>query len=228
MGGILDKIFGPGGFLGGAPGDTEAQKMQGELLRRMMGREGELYTPLMEILGSSTANADEAYKLATEGVDQIYPEVQDQITNLSLPPAVLDNLERIRASRLGDVNENADRMISSGMAGLAKNGMQSSTTAAGLGRRVSSALAPEISSIEGDFSKARTSMPMDIAKNKFSLATGNADLMSSATRDKYKQLLNPYLDMWGSSASIGATAPSVNNDPGQGGKNIGNIISLFA
>src|SRR5574340_85134 len=98
-GGVLGNIFGPGGFLGGPQGDSEAQRAQAQLLLRMMLREGGLYPQVKNILGDSEANADAAYGAATGDVNDIYPGVQSDIAGFNLPPAALDALNRIRENR---------------------------------------------------------------------------------------------------------------------------------
>jgi hypothetical protein len=228
MGGIIDQIFGPGGFLGGAPGDTDAQKAQAELLARMMGREGELYPELMKLLGESTGNADEAYKATMAGADSVYPGVQSDISTLNMPPAALDALNKIRQERIASIDDQATEMIGSGVADYARRGMSSSSTAEGLGKRVGAAIAPTVNAANADFYNSRTSMPSDIAMKKYGLATTQGGLNAQALRDKYSSVLNPYLNMWGTSAGIGAKPPDTNKDPGQGGQNLGTIASLFA
>jgi hypothetical protein len=231
MGGILgniDNIFGPGGFLGGAPGDTDAQKAQAALLARMMGREGELNPELMKLLGDSTGNADAAYTAQMDGANSVYPGVQSDVSTLNMPPAALDALNKIRQERLSSIDSQTTKMIGSGVADYARRGMSSSSTAEGLGDKVGAAIAPTISQAEGDFYNARTTMPGEIAMKKYGLATAQGGLNSAALKDKYSSVLNPYLDMWKTSAGIGAQTPSTTKDPGQGGANLGTIASLFA
>lgn len=299
----IGDVLDPGGFFeeGGILGpqkDPAAVQAQAEFLRRMMGREGELYPELkaqlqnagllndqalqavlsgagpeydqaMQSLSQAASLAPEAFQAATGDINREYRSSSGEIDaasrraqNFEMAPEALAALDNIRETRLKNIDSDVTNLVGSRVADLAKRGMLSSSTAEGSMGEVGKAIAPAINQTEEDYWSSRLAIPgqqyqtaADAAGRKFGmastvgganasayqtmadnltklgtqrygLAVGESQRKADALNQNRQNLLAPYLDMWKTSAGIGATQPTVT--PDNSGQRAGAVGSILA
>jgi hypothetical protein len=217
-------LFSKGGIFGG-PQDHPADAAQADFLKRMMGREGELYPILKDLLSKSTGNAQEAYDASVGEANKLYPDTMKGVADFQMAPETLDALNKIKTERFGNIDADVNSLIKSKIAGYAGAGVTSADTAAGTNRNADLAMQPVKSQAEIDYQNSLLTMPGDVAMKKYGLATAQGGLKSAALKDKYQSVLNPYLDMWRTAGGIGSGAPAT--QPNNSANAIGQIASMI-
>lgn len=203
-------IYDEGGIFGDET-QSPSEQAQADFLRRMIGREGELYPLLQQMLSQSGSAADRAYAAKTGEANRLYPGVQDALTTGNLNPETLSALLAIKQDRLGSIDGSVDSLIKSKIADFGQRGMMSDSTVAGAGREADRAMAPLVNQAEGDYQKSLMTMPGDLSSKQYALGVSHGDIQANAESQKYKNSLNTYLNMWKNAAGLGATAPAQNS-----------------
>jgi len=200
-----------------------ARNLQGQLIQQLVQREGQQWPSLATRLGMLEPSANETYNAIMSNLDSVYPDVLSNIDTFSLPQNALDSLAALRDEKINAIQGESSDAVNSVAAALARNGMASSTTAS---RSLGDTIKPFLSALESankDYFNSRLTLPGQLAADKYNAASKYGTSMASANNTLTNSLLNPYLDVWKSTAIAAQKAV-----PLQDTKNPGDFNSMMS
>ena len=166
-----------------------------------------------------------------KNLGDVYRASDQQLSDLSLPPEAQRQLDTIRQSRIGTLTQEAQDLVGSRFADLARRGVISSSTGEGGMSSIMRDISPALAQIEQDYAQQRLALPQQLAQARFGMGSNYAtqdfntmnaaaDRSAAAYKDKFNMMdymgnkkagalqtkwqnqYAPLMDIWKSTAGI--------------------------